>query len=66
MFNLEFWVAWKFRHGAGNLVEAAHPAYVVIPWGFVITFCALYYLHLRTKGDATTLTTGGHQITYQG
>jgi len=66
MFNLEFWVAIKFRHGAGNLVEAAHPLYVVIPWAIVIISMALFYIHLRMKEDATTLTTGGHQITYEG
>ena len=52
---LEALISWKFRHNAGNLVDAHWPNYVVIPWSVVIGTCLLYYFYLRFKTGHTQM-----------
>lgn len=52
---LEVVISWKFRHGAGNIVDAQWPLYVLIPWLTVIIVCFTFYVYLRFKPGHTTI-----------
>ena len=58
MTFLEAFVALKFMEGSGNMIEAPTPVYIWLPWSAIVTFIVVYYIYLRFKKDATTLTTG--------
>jgi len=54
----EIILCWKYRAGTGNLIDAATPIYVWLPWTAVFVGCIIFWFYLRFRK--------GHTVKYPG
>ena len=58
IFFSEMLLAYKYREGTGNLIDAPTPWYIWLPWSSALIGGALYWFYLRFKT--------GHTVKYPG